>query len=76
MSFIITYGAASIGFLAPFGSVQVPWTTPVIISGFLLGGWRAALIQVIVLAASVLIYYPFLKKQDVVFLEQEKAAES
>lgn len=76
VSFIITYGAASIGFLAPFGSVQVPWTTPVIISGFLLGGWRAALIQVIVLAASVLIYYPFLKKQDVVFLEQEKASES
>lgn len=73
VSFIITYGAASIGFLAPFGSVQVPWTTPVIISGFLLGGWKAALIQAIVLVISVVIYYPFVRKQDAVFIEQEKA---
>ncbi len=76
ISFIITYGAASIGFLAPFGSVQVPWTTPVIVSGFLLGGWRAALIQVIVLIISVVVYYPFLKRQDKICLEQEKEAEA
>lgn len=76
ISFIITYGAASIGFLAPFGSVQVPWTTPVVISGFLLGGWRAALIQAIILVISVVIYYPFVRKQDSLCVEQEKEAET
>lgn len=74
-AFIITYGAASIGFLAPFGGVQVPWTTPVIISGFLLGGWRAALIQLIILVLSVVIYFPFVNRQDKECLRQEKEAE-
>lgn len=74
VSFVITYGAASIGFLAPFGGVQVPWTTPVLFSGLLLGGWKGALIQLIILALSVVIYYPFVKRQDAVCLEQEAVA--
>lgn len=73
LSFIITYGAATLGFLAPFGSVQVPWTTPVIISGFLLGGWRAALIQLIILVISILVYYPFVKRQDKYYEDQERS---
>lgn len=74
IAFIITYGAASIGFLNAFGSVQVPWTTPVIVSGFLLGGWRGALIQAIILVISVIIYFPFVKRQDIVCRKQEEAA--
>lgn len=73
LSFIITYGAATLRFLAPFGSVQVPWTTPVIISGFLLGGWRAALIQLIILVISILVYYPFVKRQDKYYEDQERS---
>lgn len=61
---IITYGAITIGFLTPFNNVQVPWTTPPIISGFILGGFKGALIQVIILVLSVVIYFPFMKKQD------------
>jgi PTS system cellobiose-specific IIC component len=73
ISMVITYGAMAIGFLAPFGAVQVPWTTPVVISGFLLGGWKAALIQIIILVISVAIYFPFIKKQDAVLYAQEQA---
>lgn len=73
-AFVITYGAASIGFLSPFGGVQVPWTTPVIISGFLLGGFKAAAVQLIILAASVIIYFPFVNRQDKECLRQEKEA--
>lgn len=71
LAFIITYGAAAIGFLAPFGGVQVPWTTPVIISGFLLGGWKGAFIQLIILIMSVMIYLPFVKRQDMELRKQE-----
>lgn len=79
---VVTYGAIQIGFLNPFGAVQVPWTTPVVISGFLIGGWKAALIQLIILVVSVLVYLPFVKRQDSVWVaeqlaneQEEKAAE-
>lgn len=74
VSFIITYGAASIGFLTPFGGVQVPWTTPVLFSGLILGGWRGAVIQLIILVLAVLIYYPFMQRQDILFRRQEAEA--
>ena len=71
IAFVITYGAAAVGFLPVFGSVQVPWTTPVVVSGFILGGWRGAVIQLLILAVSTALYYPFMKRQDRIFAEQE-----
>ena len=43
--------------------VQIPWTTPPVISGFLAtaGDWRAAVLQILLIAASVFIYLPFLR---------------
>ncbi|KFI98086.1 PTS sugar transporter subunit IIC [Bifidobacterium stellenboschense] len=73
---ILMYGCLSVGFIQPFGAVQVPWTTPPIISGFILGGWKCALLQVIIAAMAVAIYYPFVKMQDKIYLEQEAEAES
>ena len=58
---ILTYGAMVIGFLPAFGAMQVPWTTPPIISGFLLGGWQGVVIQVLIFAASIAIWFPFVK---------------
>lgn len=74
-AFFITYFAGVIGFLAPFGNLNVPWTTPVLISGFILGGWQGAVVQAIILVVAVLIYFPFMRKQDAMFLAQEKAYE-
>lgn len=71
VAMVIMYGAISIGFIAPFGAVQVPWTTPPIISGIILGGWKAALLQVIIGVIAVFIYMPFVKMQDKICLEQE-----
>lgn len=47
--------------------VMVPWTTPVIISGFLAtgGDWRAALFQVFLIVICTLIYLPFVKANNV-----------
>lgn len=73
ISAIITYIALRIGLVPLFTAVQVPWTTPPIISGFIVGGWRAALLQLIVLTLSVFIYLPFVKKMDSMMYEAEKS---
>jgi len=43
--------------------VQIPWTTPPVISGFLAtgGDWRASVLQIAIIAVSVFIYLPFLR---------------
>lgn len=64
LSSIITYGAISIGFMPPFTGVMAPWTTPPIISGFIVSGWQGAVVQGVIILLSIVIYYPFLKMQD------------
>lgn len=77
VAMLVTYFSITIGFMAPFGAVQVPWTTPPVIAGLLLNGIPGAIIQIIIIAASTAIYFPFLKAQDNAALkeEQEGAAE-
>lgn len=45
------------GFAAPLG-------TPAIISGFLMGGWRWAIFQVLMIGLSTALYYPFFRVMD------------
>lgn len=71
ISALVTYLSISTGLVEPFTGVLVPWTTPPVISGFLVGGWKAALLQVVVLAISVVGYYPFFKKQEAINLANE-----
>lgn len=73
IAMFITYGAIASGFMAPFSAVQVPWTTPPIIAGFLLDGWQGAVVQIVNLAIATVIYFPFLKAQDRAFLKEEMA---
>ncbi|MGX7393550.1 PTS sugar transporter subunit IIC [Carnobacterium mobile] len=73
---LITYGAIIIGFIQPFNAVQVPWTTPPLISGFLLSGWQGLVIQLIIILTSAGIYYPFLMKQDKQFILEEAEIEA
>lgn len=46
--------------------VQIPWTTPPVISGFLAtgGDWRAAVLQIFIIAVTVFIYLPFLRVDE------------
>lgn len=71
LSGIITYFSLYTGLVPLFTAVQVPWTTPPVISGFLIGGWRAALLQVVVLTMSFFLYLPFIKKMDAMNFEEE-----
>lgn len=70
---LTVYGAIAVGFMAPFGAIEVPWTTPPILSGFILGGWQAALVQVLIIIESCIIYYPFFRRQDNEAYEAELA---
>ncbi|XIK41754.1 PTS sugar transporter subunit IIC [Enterococcus faecium] len=58
----VAYFATAVG-LINHVVVQIPWTTPPVISGFLAtaGDWRAAVLQILIIAASVFIYLPFLR---------------
>ncbi len=70
-SLFVTYFAISTGFMAPMGAMQVPWTTPPIIAGFLLDGWQGAVVQMVNLVLATIIYLPFVKHQDRDLLEEE-----
>lgn len=61
---LTTYFACRTGFVQPFAAIEVPWTTPPVISGLILGGWRAALVQIVIIIESFIGYYPFFVKQD------------
>lgn len=74
ISGLILYFAQATGLVPLFGGVLVPWTTPPIISGFLVGGWQVALLQLFVLVLSFFVYLPFIKKLDKMNVEAEVAA--
>lgn len=73
VAMIITYFSIAWGFMAAFSGMQVPWTTPTIISGFLLNGWQGAVVQTVNLIVATLIYLPFVKMYDRILIEEEDA---
>lgn len=70
-SLTTAYYATAWGFINHV-TVQIPWTTPPIISGFLAtgGDWRAAVLQMLIITVSVFIYLPFLKFAERVAMGQ------
>lgn len=74
ISGIIEYFALYTGLCPLYGGVIVPWTTPPIISGFLVGGWRTALLQLVILVLSFFVYLPFIKAVDKRCVKQEQDA--
>lgn len=70
------YGAIYFGIVPPMNGVAAPWTTPPIISGFLIGGWQYAVLQIVALLESILLYLPFARKYDKMLLAQEAEEEN
>ena len=64
ISGLILYFSIAVGLVPMFGGVMVPWTTPPIVSGFLVGGWKMAVLQTFILALSFFVYLPFIRKID------------
>lgn len=75
----LTYFVMTLGLVPLTNGANIPWTTPPIVSGFLLSGWRGAVWQVIQIGLSGVLYYPFFRILDqkayLVETEGEEAAE-
>lgn len=71
---VIQYVALATGLCPLYTAIQVPWTCPPIISGFLVGGWRSALLQVVIFIISFFVYLPFIRRVDKMNLKMEEEA--
>lgn len=61
---IITYFAMKLGIVPLLQGIEIPWTTPIFISGWLAGGWKYVVLQVINFLVATAIYFPFVKTLD------------
>ncbi|EHN58739.1 MULTISPECIES: PTS sugar transporter subunit IIC [Oenococcus] len=74
---LVAYISMRIGLVPLTNGVNIPWTTPPIIAGFLVSGWRGAVLNIVQILISVAVYLPFFKTADklAVDAENKKAAE-
>lgn len=70
---LISYFCLSVGLVGRFVGAIVPWTLPGPVGAFLAtgGDWRAAVLSVVLIAISVVIYYPFFRAWERTILSQE-----
>lgn len=70
---VLTYGVMALGLVPICNGVLVPWSTPAILSGFLVSGWQGAVWQAVLIALGVVIYLPFIKTLDKQYLAEQDA---
>lgn len=68
----LTYVMMKIGVVPIARGVQIPWTTPPVIDGFLQGGVGLAIWEFLMVLLSMVLWYPFFKIQDNISLKQEQ----
>lgn len=71
INIVISYFCMSLGLVPLCSGVAIPWTMPVILSGFLATGWQGAVLQGLLLILGVFIYMPFIKMMDKQYLADE-----
>ena len=71
INIVISYFCMSLGLVPLCSGVAIPWTMPVILSGFLATGWQGAVLQLVLLILGVLLYMPFIKMMDKQYLADE-----
>lgn len=74
VNIVITYVIMNAGLVPLCNGINIPWTTPVIISGFLATNWAGAVLQAFLLVLGVFIYMPFIKIMDKQYLNDEANA--
>lgn len=60
----ITFLAMSSGIIPAAAGLQIPWTTPPVLHGFMQGGYILAAWEGLMVFASALMWYPFFKVAD------------
>jgi PTS system cellobiose-specific IIC component len=67
----VSYIAVATGIVARMNGVMVNWSIPLVVSGFLGGGISNALLQVVLVAISILVWFPFFKTIDKIAVDAE-----
>jgi PTS system cellobiose-specific IIC component len=77
VSIVVSYLAFAFHFVPiPTGLAQVPWTTPLLVSGYLVTGSIAgSILQGVCIILVVLVWFPFVKIADSQNIKEENAAE-
>ena len=75
LSAVLGYVLTIMGILPKLNGVGLPNGTPIILYGFLQGGWRVALFQVVLIGLWTISYYPFMKSLDNEEYAQEQLSE-
>lgn len=68
---IVAYFSMKTGLVPYTNGTNIPWTTPPVIAGFLVSGWRGALLNIVQIVISMAIYYPFFKSADKIAYDAE-----
>ncbi|NLH91405.1 MAG: PTS sugar transporter subunit IIC [Atopobium sp.] len=74
INILTTYAVMAAGIVPLCNGVMLPWTTPPIISGFLVSGWQGSIWQIVLIAIGTFIYMPFIKALDKQYLKEEAEA--
>ncbi|MFV0560986.1 MAG: PTS cellobiose transporter subunit IIC [Enterococcus sp.] len=75
INIIISYFAMDWGLVPYTNGIQLPWTVPPIISGFLVSGWQASILQFLLILLGMAVYYPFIKVMDTQYIREESKEE-
>lgn len=76
VNIVISYFAMATGVVPICSGINIPWTTPLFISGLLATNWVGALLQVALLILGVFLYMPFIKILDKQYLKEEYEAKN
>lgn len=71
----ITYFVMKAGIIPAAAGLQIPWTTPPVLHGFLQGGWKLAAWEGLMVLSSIVLWFPFFKLADQKALEEEQNEE-
>jgi PTS system cellobiose-specific IIC component len=72
----LAIAATAMGIIPKLRGIGSPLGTPILVNGFIEGGWRIAAFQALLVVISFVMYYPFFKKADAEALEEEVKAEA
>lgn len=76
VSTTLSYFSIALGIVPRLTGTEVNWTMPQIVSGFLAQGWQTALLQVVLIVVTTLIWFPFFKMVDKQIHAEEVKAEA
>jgi PTS system cellobiose-specific IIC component len=66
------YFSMKLGLVPITNGLQIPWTTPPILAGFLISGWKGALLNIVQILVSAALYLPFFRVVDQEALDKER----